>query len=109
MFNLTPCAGQAPYIRLPYADFNALKLPSGKKPKADVVLLAGRLLQRRNGRSFRVGYQAIDLNGSSKKANIAPENMIRVTRACCIQRRFCEWYDEIELKHFEKVILTPDP
>lgn len=29
-----------------------------------------------------VGYQAVDSNGSSEKANIVLENMIRVTRAC---------------------------
>lgn len=34
-------AGQAQYIRVPYADFNALKLPPGKEHEADFVLLAG--------------------------------------------------------------------
>lgn len=29
-----------------------------------------------------VGYQAVDSSGSSEKANIILENMIRVTRAC---------------------------
>lgn len=33
--------GQAQYIRVPYADFNALKLPPGKEHEADFVLLAG--------------------------------------------------------------------
>ncbi|CAG8909082.1 unnamed protein product [Penicillium egyptiacum] len=32
--------GQAQYIRVPYADFNALKLPPGKEHEADFVLLA---------------------------------------------------------------------
>ncbi|KAL7788412.1 hypothetical protein V8C43DRAFT_323667 [Trichoderma afarasin] len=33
--------GQAQYIRIPYADFNALKLPPGKEHEADFILLAG--------------------------------------------------------------------
>lgn len=36
--------GQAQYIRVPYADFNALKLPQGTENEADFVLLAGRYL-----------------------------------------------------------------
>jgi hypothetical protein len=45
---LTFVTGQAQYIRVPYADFNALKLPPGKEHEADFVLLAGesRLLLR---------------------------------------------------------------
>jgi threonine dehydrogenase-like Zn-dependent dehydrogenase len=35
--------GQAQYIRIPYADFNALKLPPGKEFEADFILLAGTL------------------------------------------------------------------
>jgi threonine dehydrogenase-like Zn-dependent dehydrogenase len=35
--------GQAQYIRVPYADFNALKLPPGKENEADFILLAGML------------------------------------------------------------------
>lgn len=38
---LTVDTGQAQYIRVPYADFNALKLPPGKENEADFVLLAG--------------------------------------------------------------------
>jgi threonine dehydrogenase-like Zn-dependent dehydrogenase len=34
-------SGQAQYIRVPYADFNALKLPPGKEHEEDFVLLAG--------------------------------------------------------------------
>jgi hypothetical protein len=33
--------GQAQYIRIPYADFNALKLPPGKEHESDFILLAG--------------------------------------------------------------------
>ncbi|KAF4449247.1 alcohol dehydrogenase [Fusarium albosuccineum] len=36
--------GQAQYIRVPYADFNALKLPAGKEHEADFILLAGQYL-----------------------------------------------------------------
>lgn len=32
--------GQAQYLRVPYADFNALKLPPGKEFEADFILLA---------------------------------------------------------------------
>lgn len=32
--------GQAQYLRVPYADFNALKLPKGKEHEADFSLLA---------------------------------------------------------------------
>ena len=31
---------QAQYLRIPYADFNALKLPPGKEHEADLILLA---------------------------------------------------------------------
>lgn len=36
--------GQAQYIRVPYADFNALKLPAGKEFESDFILLAGTYL-----------------------------------------------------------------
>jgi threonine dehydrogenase-like Zn-dependent dehydrogenase len=36
--------GQAQYIRVPYADFNALKLPAGKEHEADFILLAGECI-----------------------------------------------------------------
>jgi threonine dehydrogenase-like Zn-dependent dehydrogenase len=32
--------GQAQYLRVPFADFNALKLPKGKEHEADFILLA---------------------------------------------------------------------
>lgn len=32
--------GQAQYIRIPYADFNALILPPGKEHESDFILLA---------------------------------------------------------------------
>lgn len=40
MLTLLPL-GQAQYLRVPYADFNALKLPPGKEFEADFILLAG--------------------------------------------------------------------
>ncbi|KAJ5694307.1 hypothetical protein N7536_004719 [Penicillium majusculum] len=154
---------EAQYIRVPFADFNALKLPPGKEHEADFVLLAGEsstplyynhgveISGFRSGESIAVfgagpvglmaaysaslrgasniyvvdrvperlaaaqkfgcipidftkgdpvdqiishtggevdrsvdaiGYQAVDSSGSSEKANIILENMIRVTRAC---------------------------
>ena len=39
---LTDFKGQAQYLRVPYADFNALTLPPGKEHEADFVLLAGK-------------------------------------------------------------------
>lgn len=38
------CKGQAQYIRIPYADFNALKLPPGKEFESDFILLAGECI-----------------------------------------------------------------
>lgn len=38
-------AGQAQYLRVPYADFNALKLPAGTENEADFILLAGNPTQ----------------------------------------------------------------
>lgn len=32
--------GQAEYVRVPFADFNALKLPPGKEHEEDFALLA---------------------------------------------------------------------
>lgn len=32
--------GQAQYVRVPYADFNALKLPPGTEHELDFILLA---------------------------------------------------------------------
>lgn len=32
--------GQAEYVRVPFADFNALKLPAGKQHEDDFALLA---------------------------------------------------------------------
>jgi hypothetical protein len=37
--------GQAQYLRVPFADFNALKLPPGKEHEADFVMLAGESLE----------------------------------------------------------------
>ncbi|KAF4760784.1 hypothetical protein HAV15_006082 [Penicillium sp. str.  len=147
--------GQAQYIRVPFADFNALRLPPGKEHEADFVLLADwhgveisgfrsgesiavfgagpvglmaaysaslcgasniyvvdrvperlaaaqkfgcipidftkgdpvdQIISHNSGEVDRsvdaVSYQAVDSSGSSEKANIILENMIRVTRAC---------------------------
>jgi len=38
--------GQAQYIRIPYADFNALKLPPGKEHESDFILLAGKFQKK---------------------------------------------------------------
>ncbi|KAI2716338.1 transcriptional regulator family: C2H2 zinc finger and Fungal Specific TF [Penicillium roqueforti] len=127
--------GQAQYLRVPFADFNALllppadtqirisSLPAGTESKfldlyqAKALLFSvqgpldrveerlqvaqsigcipidftkgdavDQITSHNNGMVDRsvdaVGYQAVDSNGSSEKANIVLENMIRVTRAC---------------------------
>lgn len=51
--DLTHIEGQAQYIRVPYADFNALILPPGKEHEADFVLLAGKSAIRPNPQSQR--------------------------------------------------------
>jgi hypothetical protein len=44
LFLIEKDQGQAQYIRIPYADFNALKLPPGKEHESDFILLAGMCL-----------------------------------------------------------------
>jgi len=46
--------GQAQYLRVPYADFNALKLPPGKEHEADFILLAD---------IFPTGWHGVTLSG----------------------------------------------
>ncbi|KAM3415487.1 S-glutathione dehydrogenase [Cercospora zeina] len=51
--------GQAQYLRVPFADFNALTLPEGTEHEADFALLAGMLLEHwlawsRSGESVAV-------------------------------------------------------
>lgn len=46
--------GQAQYIRIPYADFNALKLPPGKEHESDFILLAD---------IFPTGWHGVSLSG----------------------------------------------
>ena len=46
--------GQAQFIRVPYADFNALKLPPGKEHEADFILLAD---------IFPTGWHGVTLSG----------------------------------------------
>ncbi|RDW61226.1 glutathione-independent formaldehyde dehydrogenase [Aspergillus mulundensis] len=47
-------AGQAQYLRVPYADFNALKLPPGTEHEADFILLAD---------IFPTGWHGIEISG----------------------------------------------
>ena len=46
--------GQAQYIRIPFADFNALKLPAGTENEADFILLAD---------IFPTGWHGVTLSG----------------------------------------------
>jgi threonine dehydrogenase-like Zn-dependent dehydrogenase len=54
--------GQAQYIRIPYADFNALKLPPGKEHEADFILLAD---------IFPTGWHGVTISGFKPGETIA--------------------------------------
>ena len=54
--------GQAQYLRVPYADFNALKLPPGKEHEADFALLAD---------IFPTGWHGVELSGFRPGETIA--------------------------------------
>ncbi|CRK04304.1 hypothetical protein BN1723_008865 [Verticillium longisporum] len=54
--------GQAQYIRVPYADFNALKLPAGKENESDFILLAD---------IFPTGWHGVELSGFKPGESIA--------------------------------------
>ncbi len=54
--------GQAEYLRVPYADFNCLKLPPGDEHEADFVLLAD---------IFPTGYHGCELAGVSPGESVA--------------------------------------
>ena len=54
--------GQAQYLRVPYADFNALKLPPGKEHEADFALLAD---------IFPTGWHGLQLSGFKPGESVA--------------------------------------
>ncbi|RVX70729.1 hypothetical protein B0A52_05379 [Exophiala mesophila] len=54
--------GQAQFIRIPFADFNALKLPPGKELEADFILLAD---------IFPTGWHGVSLSGFKPGESIA--------------------------------------
>ncbi|KAJ5721230.1 uncharacterized protein N7483_009164 [Penicillium malachiteum] len=54
--------GQAQYIRVPYADFNALTLPPGKEHEADFILLAD---------IFPTGWHGVEISGFQAGESIA--------------------------------------
>jgi threonine dehydrogenase-like Zn-dependent dehydrogenase len=54
--------GQAQYIRIPYADFNALKLPPGTDNEKDFILLAD---------IFPTGWHGVSLSGFKPGESIA--------------------------------------
>ncbi|KAH7141014.1 hypothetical protein EDB81DRAFT_799292 [Dactylonectria macrodidyma] len=54
--------GQAQYIRIPYADFNALKLPPGKEFESDFILLAD---------IFPTGWHGVEISGFQSGESIA--------------------------------------
>ncbi|KAI5460850.1 hypothetical protein BGZ63DRAFT_358211 [Mariannaea sp. PMI_226] len=54
--------GQAQYIRVPYADFNALKLPAGTEFESDFILLAD---------IFPTGWHGVEISGFQPGESIA--------------------------------------
>lgn len=54
--------GQAQYLRVPYADFNALKLPAGKEFEADFILLAD---------IFPTGWHGVEISGFKSGESVA--------------------------------------
>ncbi|KAJ3563452.1 hypothetical protein NP233_g8932 [Leucocoprinus birnbaumii] len=54
--------GQAEYVRVPFADFNALKLPPGKEHEADFALLAD---------IFPTGWHGVKLSGFKPGESVA--------------------------------------
>ncbi|KAF1991610.1 GroES-like protein [Aulographum hederae CBS 113979] len=54
--------GQAQYLRVPFADFNALKLPPGKEHESDFALLAD---------IFPTGWHGVELSGFQPGETIA--------------------------------------
>ncbi|KAF2714528.1 glutathione-independent formaldehyde dehydrogenase protein-like protein [Pleomassaria siparia CBS 279.74] len=54
--------GQAQFLRVPYADFNALKLPPGKEHEADFILLAD---------IFPTGWHGLELAGFKPGESVA--------------------------------------
>jgi len=54
--------GQAQFLRVPYADFNALKLPPGKEHEADFILLAD---------IFPTGWHGLVLSGFQSGETVA--------------------------------------
>ncbi|KAI0907584.1 hypothetical protein F4823DRAFT_602339 [Ustulina deusta] len=54
--------GQAQYVKVPFADFNALKLPQGKEFEADFVLLAD---------IFPTGWHGVEISGFQSGESIA--------------------------------------
>ncbi len=54
--------GQAEYLRVPYADFNCLKLPEGRTNESDFILLAD---------IFPTGYHGCELAGVSPGESVA--------------------------------------
>lgn len=54
--------GQAQFLRVPYADFNALKLPPGKEHEADFILLAD---------IFPTGWHGVTLSGFKPGESVA--------------------------------------
>ncbi|KAK0383722.1 hypothetical protein NLU13_9633 [Sarocladium strictum] len=54
--------GQAQYLRVPYADFNSLKLPEGKDHESDFILLAD---------IFPTGWHGVELSGFQPGETVA--------------------------------------
>ena len=64
--------GQAQYLRVPFADFNALKLPRGTEHEADFALLAD---------IFPTGWHGLELSGFQRLVMILPANQCVTIRS----------------------------
>ena len=80
--------GQAQYIRIPYADFNALKLPPGSEHEADFSLLAD---------IFPTGWHGLELSGFKPGDTVAVFGagtyLIEVNPYMLTHRQRSSWLD----------------
>jgi threonine dehydrogenase-like Zn-dependent dehydrogenase len=74
--------GQAQYLRVPYADFNALKLPPGKDHEKDFITLAD---------IFPTGWHGVVLSG------FKPGESVAVWGAGPVSYQYCQINERSDL------------
>lgn len=77
--------GQAQFLRVPYADFNALVLPPGKEHEADFILLADIFPTGWHGlelAGFRPGESVAVFGAGNKHCIITPGHRLTGDRTC---------------------------